>query len=374
MDATATIRDIIAFAEIEKIPLCVLSIDFKNAFDNIAHEYLFQTLQKYGISDPFIHGIRNMYEGASSNVQINGHSYGPIPIQCGVRQGCPMSMMLYALCLQPFLNFLNRKMAGIKIGNKTSSTAVVAYADDVTIFVTHATELAIVEEAINILEKASGARISPQKSKIITTGGWNTTETIRGIEYHQSATILGVSFWGTTRQTMDDTSARITGKVRIHAQKTYDKDACLAHWMRYANTHLLSKLWYTAQILPAPKTYTQRITAAIAWYIWKGAVFKVPITTLQRSKSMGGWEMIHIEAKCRALLLSRLYTQSRKEGTFTAEWMRSWHLTSEQENPPQNWKTLDKLKYLQVYAEDMAYIRFENERRPGTYDNTCIVN
>ena len=77
LDAAATIRDIIAFAETEKVPLCLLSIDFKNAVDNIAHEYLFQTLKKYGICDPFLHGIMNMYEGASSFVLINGQSYGP---------------------------------------------------------------------------------------------------------------------------------------------------------------------------------------------------------------------------------------------------------------------------------------------------------
>jgi hypothetical protein len=248
LDATATIRYIIAFAETEKFPLCVLSIDFKNAFDNIVHEYLFQTLKRYGICDPLIHGIMNMYECASSFVQINGHSYGPIPNKCGVLQGCPMSMVLYALCLQPFLIFLNRKMAGIKIGNEMSPTAVFAYADDVTIFVRHEAGLAIVEEAINLFEKA---RLNPPKSKVIATGGWNTTATIRGIVYYQSATIVGVT-WGTTRQTMDDTWARKTGKVRIQAKKTHDRDACLAHRMRYVNTHLLSKLWYIAQILPAP--------------------------------------------------------------------------------------------------------------------------
>jgi hypothetical protein len=109
-------------------------------------------------------------------------------------------------------------MAGIKIGKIMSPTAVVAYADDVTIFVTHEAELAIVEEASNRFENASWARLNPQKSKAIETGGWNTTATIRGIGYYQSNTILGVTFWGTTRQTMDDTWARLTGNVRIPAQ------------------------------------------------------------------------------------------------------------------------------------------------------------
>ena len=60
-----------------------------------------------------------MYKGASSSVQINEHTYRPIPIKCAVRKGCPMSMVLYALCLHPYLTFLNRKMAGIKSGNRT---------------------------------------------------------------------------------------------------------------------------------------------------------------------------------------------------------------------------------------------------------------
>jgi len=70
--------------------------------------------------------------------------------------------------------------------------------------------------------------------------------------------------------------------------------------------------------------------------------------------------MTHIEAKCNVLLLCRMYTESRKEGMITAEWPRKWQLTNEQENPPQSRKTLEKLKYLQVFALDMAYIRFEN--------------
>ena len=75
IDAVATVRDIIAYAESRRIPLCVLSLDFKNAFDRIAHNYLFQKLQGYGIGNAFIAGIERMYEGTTSSVQINGYQY-----------------------------------------------------------------------------------------------------------------------------------------------------------------------------------------------------------------------------------------------------------------------------------------------------------
>jgi hypothetical protein len=75
----------------------VLSLDFRVAFDRISHTYLFAVLERYGISDCDITGIKNLHAKATSSVQINGYISGPIPIQCSIRQGCPMSMQLYAL-------------------------------------------------------------------------------------------------------------------------------------------------------------------------------------------------------------------------------------------------------------------------------------
>ena len=170
IDAVATVRVTIAYAESRRIPLCVLSLDLKNAFDRIAHNYLFQTLQGYGIGNAFIAGIKSMYQGATSSVQINGHQYGPIPIPCAMRQGCPMSMALYALCLHLFLRLLDLNLPCIRIGCRTRPTSVVAYADDVIIFVTSSADFASIEEAIRLHERASGARFNPRKSKALAVG------------------------------------------------------------------------------------------------------------------------------------------------------------------------------------------------------------
>ena len=57
LDAVATVRDSIAYAESRNIPLYVLSLDFKNAFDRVSHGYLFKILHGCGIGAPFINGI-----------------------------------------------------------------------------------------------------------------------------------------------------------------------------------------------------------------------------------------------------------------------------------------------------------------------------
>jgi len=116
LDAVATIRDAIAHAENTNTPLCILTLHLKNAFDRIAHSYLFTILHSYGLSPSLINPIRKMYDGDTSAVQINGHSHGPIPIRCGVLQGRPISMALYAICLQPLFQMLELRLPGIQIG------------------------------------------------------------------------------------------------------------------------------------------------------------------------------------------------------------------------------------------------------------------
>jgi hypothetical protein len=42
--------------------MCVLSLDFQEAFDRICQQDLFTILQSYGLSDWFVDRIRNVYK------------------------------------------------------------------------------------------------------------------------------------------------------------------------------------------------------------------------------------------------------------------------------------------------------------------------
>ena len=77
-----------------------------------------------------------LYDGASSEVQINGFCSSLFPIRSAIKQGCPLSMLLFALCLNPLLHALGDVLSGIKIGRDNTKIAVASYADDVTVFLT----------------------------------------------------------------------------------------------------------------------------------------------------------------------------------------------------------------------------------------------
>jgi len=96
-------------------------------------------------------------------MKINGHVDGPIPIQCCVRQGCPMSIQLYVQYLHPLLVLLNEKLTELRIGWNGRRIGVMAYADDLTIFVTSPRDFPVIRGVLQTFKGASDARLNPQK-------------------------------------------------------------------------------------------------------------------------------------------------------------------------------------------------------------------
>jgi hypothetical protein len=111
-DAVTTIRDTIAYAESKKVLLCVVSLDLHSAFHKILHNYLQDVLRAHGFGNLFVDRIMGLYRNAASEVQVNGFRSTPIPVRNSIRQGCPLTMQLYTLCLNPLLHILEEKFAG----------------------------------------------------------------------------------------------------------------------------------------------------------------------------------------------------------------------------------------------------------------------
>jgi hypothetical protein len=119
---------------------------------------------------------------------------------------------------------------------------------------------------------------------------------------------------------------------------------------------LLAKIWYLTQSLPPTTNNVKQLTAIASRFIWHGAMFRVPMSTLQRGKDQGGWGMENIAVKCKMLLYNRMSRAKEGNGTFTALLMKRWKIDSNIKNPPRATIIPRILPHLYQYAIDMAYI------------------
>ena len=119
-------------------------------------------------------------------------------------------------------------------------------------------------------------------------GGWTAPVTDLGIAFHDRIKVLGVTFGPTIAHTMKYSWAGVINAVRAQARTTYTRSLCFAQRVRYVQGCLLAKIWYMAQIVPLTNVHAQQITTIYTWYLWQGAIFRVPVTTLHRPKEEGG--------------------------------------------------------------------------------------
>jgi hypothetical protein len=152
----------------------------------------------------------------------------------------------------------------------------------------------------------------------LPVGPWRTFDTIRGIEYRRKMQILGMCIGRSTKQSVIDTCNQVTRQVKTHVKNAYHRDLCLAQRIQFVHTCLLAKIWYVAQLFPAPKTIIQQLNAAVIYFIWKGSMFRVPLSMLHAGKMEGGWDLVNVEAQCRALFLYRMHVQGTRSGLATA--------------------------------------------------------
>ena len=85
-------RDIISFANINKLEASIITLDQKKAFDRVDRNFLFKALRKFGYRPNIISIIETLYNNIEVQIKLNGNMSQSIPIEKGVRQACPLSM------------------------------------------------------------------------------------------------------------------------------------------------------------------------------------------------------------------------------------------------------------------------------------------
>ncbi|GBN97325.1 Retrovirus-related Pol polyprotein from type-1 retrotransposable element R2 [Araneus ventricosus] len=104
-----------------KQDLCVAWLDVTNAFGALPHQLIYKALQAAGTGDQFINIIKDIYTECSTSILSNDSATSPISIKSGVKQGCPISGLLFNISIDHILR---------RVQGDFTSHRILAFADD----------------------------------------------------------------------------------------------------------------------------------------------------------------------------------------------------------------------------------------------------
>jgi hypothetical protein len=95
------------------------SIDAEKAFKKIQNHFMIKALRKLGIEGKYLNIVKAIYNKPTANIILNGAI--PFPLKSRMRQGCPLSPLLFNIVLEFLARAIRQKeeIKGIHIGKET---------------------------------------------------------------------------------------------------------------------------------------------------------------------------------------------------------------------------------------------------------------
>lgn len=134
--------------------IAVAFLDLEKAFDSVGHKALGETLKRHLIDDRTAALVTDMYTDAYTRVQVGTSSTRELKIQRGVRQGDPLSPILFNLLLDPVFRQLEAVGAGVRVGEITITA--LAFADDIALIAESPGALQRALERVDFFAEAHG--------------------------------------------------------------------------------------------------------------------------------------------------------------------------------------------------------------------------
>lgn len=146
--------------------------DFRKAFDTCDRSFLFAAMRAVGVGEGFIALVRPLLCDTSASAIVSGYISAAAPFEAGVRQGCPLSPLLYLFIAQALTAFLRSRGIGIEglLPGHPITTTTGTYADDAQVLLGSPAQITPFLAAMDTFGDATGQRLNHTKSKLLPIG------------------------------------------------------------------------------------------------------------------------------------------------------------------------------------------------------------
>ena len=172
-DALRTIEDVFEFSKATHIPGLLVAIDFEKAFDSVNRDFLIKSLRAFGFGHDFVKWVKTYYCDISSCIMNNGFTNGYFVIEKGVRQGEPLSPLLFIIVIEILAIQVrdNKTIKGLAIGEQEIKLSI--FADDLTALLKNKEAYTNLMKVLGKFSKCSGLRLNKSKTEAYWLGRYH---------------------------------------------------------------------------------------------------------------------------------------------------------------------------------------------------------
>ena len=309
---TRLIADVIEYCKIYKYPCIILLIDFEKAFDTVRWSFLHKLLIYYGFGKQFQKWISILYAESESCVTNNGHLSSYFKLSRGIRQGCPISALLFLLVAEVAAVLIrkSKEMHGIHVNEQEIKLCQLA--DDTTLFLSDSMS---VKSALDIFEnfyKYSGLRLNKSKTiafyvqneNIIKKNDWGIKCTCSpfktlGTWFSNDLTEMGSLNTGDKiKQINSIISSWLPRQLTLKGKITVIKSLILPHILQLASTFSLSN------------SCIKTLDEIMYNFVWSNKKHLISKASLLLPTEFGGLKMISAKYVCNTthiMFMKRLF-------------------------------------------------------------------
>ena len=233
----------------------LINIDQSKAFDRVNHRFLASVLETAGFKLEFRKWISLMYHKPQAVVQVNGWHSKAFANERSVRQGCPLSPLLYDLALEPLLRRLrdvgeNPALHGVPLAGPLTPR-VYAFADDITVFVSCHLDIKAVKKAVSEYKQITGAIVNFDKSDCLRLGAWRGSDTLPGPDLQ-----------------LERNSLEVQAKVEAKVGTWLPRRLSLKGRVEVCTVYVFPLIHYPLAILPLPGARPMALQRSLTRLLW----------------------------------------------------------------------------------------------------------
>ena len=315
----------IDYVSAHNVPAYIGSFDMFKAYDRVMLNYLSRVMRAMDFPDKFISWIMMLHEGATTSFLLNFLT-NPIKVLFSIRQGDPLSMILYIIYIEPLLLMINKLTKGLFVSTQVQKDE--DYCDDLHFLSEHESDLVVIEKTFLRFEAVSGAILSrSHKSKVMGLGPWRQRQDwpLPWLQVKEELKIFGFYISASYKKTVEKCWKECySGFHKVLMSWSSRQLETLVQRVEVMRMFATSKLWYMASALPMPSKYVNQFESAMFRFLWIGKLEKLKLDEVKNPASSGGLNLPCVVSKADSLFLTQTSRLLEKSNSKQFKHVQYW--------------------------------------------------